>query len=586
VTPRGGAPLLAALPRAGVVAAAVARRWRRDTHRDVPVKSGAMPDFVEHWSRTAFRNVGLGLLAASGGLCAAWPVAGVPALGLTALYWYIGITDIRQEQHAIRRNFPVLGNVRYLLESVRPEIRQYLVESDADAAPFSRTDRTLVYRRAKKLDDTTAFGTRHDVYGVGYKFVAHALFPKHVPEDQRRVTIGGDLCKHPYSASLLNISAMSYGALSENAILALNTAAKRGNFYHNTGEGGISRFHLQPGGDIVWNVGTGYFGCGQGGKQRTFDPALFQANATRPEVKMIELKLSQGAKPSHGGLLPKAKVTRAIAEARGLPFPAVEDCNSPPAHSAFSTPRGLCEFLQRLRELSGGKPVGMKMCVGQPEDVSAVIHAMLQTGIFPDFITVDGGEGGTGAAPSEFVNGVGMPMKEGLALVHALLVGADIRHKVKLIAAGKVVSGLAIIETLAYGADLCNSARGMMFALGCIQALKCNTNKCPTGVTSQEPALMEGLVVPDKATRVFEFQAKTVETAFELMGAMGLTRPAQVDPRHFLQRIGPNQIRTLGEIYPHLEIKPGALLRKDSGLDRLQTAFDLDDGVVQYSYVS
>eukprot|EP00667_Euglena_gracilis_P005105 EG_transcript_5138 len=573
-----------AVPRRAVVlrmgAVAVQRRSQ------VGKKSGHLPDFVEHWSRTAFRNVGVGLIALAGGTFVFHPAAGASLAGVTALYWFVGLTDIRQEEHAIRRNFPVLGNIRYLLESVRPEIRQYIIESDLEAAPFSRNDRTLVYRRAKKVDDTLSFGTRRNVYDVGYKFIAHSLFPKHVPEENRRIHIGGPDCTQPYSASLLNISAMSYGALSENAILALNTAAKRGGFYHNTGEGGISRFHLEPGGDIVWNVGTGYFGCGSGGLKRVFDPEMFQHNASKPQVRMIELKLSQGAKPSHGGLLPKAKITKAIAEARGLPFPAAEDCHSPATHSSFDSPEGLCRFIQKLRELAGGKPIGLKLCVGQPEEISQLIHAMLATNIYPDFITVDGGEGGTGAAPSEFVDGVGMPMKEGLALVHAMLVGADIRWRMKLIAAGKIISGMGIVEALAYGADVCNSARGMLFALGCIQALKCNTNKCPTGITTQDPDLMAGLVVGDKADRVQEFQAKTVTTAFELIGALGLESPSAVRPCHFLQRISPVEIRDVGECYPHLEIAPGALLRKDSGLPRLQTAFDLDDGVVQTSYVS
>lgn len=466
----------------------------------------------------------------------------------------LGILDSVQTRHTVLRNFPLLGRLRYLLESVRPEIRQYFVESDSEDLPFSREKRSLVFQRAKGQLDTRPFGTLRDVNAVGYEWINHSLAPV-VPKDEAaRFTIGGTSCKKPYSSSLLNVSAMSFGALSKNAILALNTGAKRGGFAHNTGEGGISPYHLEPGGDLIWQIGTGYFGCRRGDGR--FDEALFREKCALPSVRMIELKLSQGAKPAHGGILPAAKITREIAAIRHVPLG--QDVNSPPAHSAFSGPHGLMMFVQKLRELSGGLPVGFKLCVGRPREWFAIVKAMLETEIVPDFITVDGGEGGTGAAPLEFINSVGMPLGDGLALVHGALEGAELRAKIKVIATGKVTSGFDILRHIAMGADGCNAARAMMFALGCIQALKCNTNKCPTGVATSDPNLMDGLVVAPKAERVYSYHKKTVHSFLEMLGAAGLGHPDALSGDHIVRRVGAGKIKSLGNIYP--SFTPGCLL--------------------------
>ena len=447
---------------ARAVAAVVGRR--HISQKD----SGSLPDFIEKWTPGVFRAVGAGLAVGTGVTAALGNVlpAAVCALA-TAAYWKVGIDDMAQTSSSIRRNFPVLGHMRYILESLRPEIRQYFIESDADGAPFNREHRSIAYQRAKGAPDTLPFGTRRDVYQEGYEFAAHSMWPAVASEAKSRVVIGSaeNGTTQPYSSSLLNVSGMSYGALSENAILALSRAAKAGGFSHNTGEGGMSRFHIEGGGDLVWNVGTGYFGCGSGTSKRVFDPVMFRDNARRDNCKMIELKLSQGAKPAHGGMLPRAKITPAIAEARGLAFPPIGDCDSPARHSAFDSPERMMEFIAQLRELSGGKPVGFKLCVGRPEELAALLRASLATGIAPDFITVDGAEGGTGAAPPEFSNSVGMPMAEGLTLVHAMLTGAGLRDRVRVIAAGKILTGFSVVRTLAMGADVCNAARAMLFSI-------------------------------------------------------------------------------------------------------------------------
>jgi glutamate synthase domain-containing protein 2 len=479
-----------------------------DKHVNVRSISAGLPDFIEDWDRHVFRKVGYGLTALT---VASFPVLHEAVLtvtltAITSAYWYIGYKDINQTHQTIRRNFPVLGNVRYLLEMIRPEIRQYLVENDDEAVPFSRNHRVVAYKRSKGVNATQPFGTRRDTNAIGYEWTNHSLYPTKLNASLQRVLIGGnnpEWCKQPYSSSLLNISAMSYGALSDRAILSLSAGARLGNFSHNTGEGGLSDFHKEGGADLVWNIGTAYFGCGkfaQGGV-RVFDPELFALNSQF--AKMIEIKLSQGAKPGHGGLLPKDKISESIAKARNLEYPVQEDCHSPARHNAFSNPSELCHFMQQLRTLSGGKPVGFKMCLGQPEELCALVHAFLDTGIHPDFITIDGGEGGTGAAPPEFSNSVGTPLAEALSFVHALLVGVGLRDprdksksKVALIASGKVLTGFSMYKNFALGADVCNAARSFLFALGCIQALKCNTNTCPTGITTQNPELTWGLVRP------------------------------------------------------------------------------------------
>jgi glutamate synthase domain-containing protein 2 len=437
--------------------------------------------------------------------------------------------------------------MRYLLEEIRPEIQQYFIESNTDGRPFSREERAVVYQRSKGALDTLPFGTQHDVYATGYEWINHSMAPVHPEDMDPRVLIGAGICKQPYSASILNISAMSFGALSGNAIESLNIGAREGGFAHNTGEGSISPHHLQ-GGDLIWQVGTGYFGCRTPDGQ--FDPERFTENATRDEVKMIEIKISQGAKPGHGGILPAKKITPEVAEIRGVPLGA--DVISPPAHSAFSNPTELLEFVTRLRELSGGKPVGFKLCIGKRREFLAVCKAMLETGLHPDFISVDGGEGGTGAAPIEFSNSLGCPLVEGLSFVHNALVGAGLRDRIKIIASGKVSSGFGLVKRIALGADLCYAARSMMISMGCIQARLCNTNTCPVGVATQNPTLAGGLVVRDKSVRVARYHNETVEAAVELIAAAGLASPSDLEPWHIMRRVSPVETKHYGEIIHYL----------------------------------
>lgn len=461
----------------------------------------------------------------------------------------VGLVDMTQKRQAIRRNFPVLGRMRYLLELIRPELYQYFVESDTEGVPFDREHRSLIYQRAKNARDTTPFGTKMDVYAPGYEWVNHSLQAKHVEAGNMRVTVGGPDCKQPYSCSLLNVSAMSFGSLSQNAILALSRGAKLGGFAHNTGEGGLSPYHLEGGGDLIWQIGTGYFSCRDA--QGNFSPTKFAEKSVLPNVKMIEIKLSQGAKPGHGGILPAAKVTAEIAEIRGVPMG--KDVLSPPTHSAFSTPIGLLEFVKQLRDLSGGKPVGFKLCVGRRREFLAICKAMVKTGITPDFITVDGGEGGTGAAPLEFSNHIGAPLTEGLIFVHNALVGYSLRKRIKILASGKVSSGFFMLKRLAIGADIIMSARSMMMAIGCIQALKCNSNHCPVGVATQDPHLMAGLDPTDKSVRVASYHKQTIHSLAEMLGALGLDSAQELRPWHLMHRLSANETRHYGELYHFLE---------------------------------
>ncbi len=469
---------------------------------------------------------------------------------------YMGIEDMIQTRQSIKRNFPIVGRLRYFFEMIRPEIQQYFVESNTDGAPINRNERSVIYQRSKKQIDTIPFGTQLNVYAEGYEWITHSIAPKdfHKMDHNPRVPFGGKECKQPYDMSVLNISAMSFGSLSQNAILALNSGAKVGGFAHNTGEGGLSPYHLQPGGDIIWQVGTGYFGARDEGGN--FSGDAFQKNAVKPNVKMIEIKLSQGAKPGHGGILPAAKNTPEIAAIRGVK--AGTTVFSPPFHSAFSTPTELILFVKKLRELSGGKPIGFKLCVGRKSEFLSICKAMVHLNIYPDFITVDGGEGGTGAAPPEFTNFVGMPLLDGLAFVDNALRGFGIRNEMKLIAAGKILTGFHILRAMALGADTCNCARAMMMALGCIQALECNTNKCPTGVATQDPYFVKGLVVEDKTIRVANFHKNTVESFVELIGAAGLDHPDKINRTHVYRRVFMNLVKTYEDIYP--TIPDGCLL--------------------------
>ncbi|WP_293777016.1 FMN-binding glutamate synthase family protein [uncultured Oxalicibacterium sp.] len=478
----------------------------------------------------------------------------IAAGGLTAL----GLRDLAQKEHALLRNYPILAHFRYLLESVRPEIRQYFLEEDTAPNPFSRNQRSLVYQRAKQAVDKRPFGTQMDVYKSDYEWINHSIQPATVGSHDFRITIGAERAQ-PYSASVFNISAMSFGSLSANAIRALNQGAQMGCFMHDTGEGSISRYHRpdrehEPGGDLVWEIGSGYFGCRD--EHGRFSPERFAQNASSPQVKMIEIKLSQGAKPGHGGMLPGAKVTAEIAEARGIPEGI--DCISPSSHSAFDSPLGLLQFIEQLRTLSGGKPTGFKLAIGHPWEFFGIVKAMMETGITPDFIVIDGGEGGTGAAPVEFTDHVGVPLQEALLLVHNTLVGAKLRDKIKLGASGKIVSAFDLVRTLALGADWCNSARGFMFALGCIQSQSCHTDRCPTGIATQDPLRQRAIIVPDKAQRVFHFHQNTLKALAELIAAAGLTHPADLRPHHLVRRVSANQVKLVSSLLPYLE--PGQLL--------------------------
>ena len=471
-----------------------------------------------------------------------------------ALLSLVGLVDYTQYRQAIRRNYPVIAHFRFFFEFIRPEIRQYFIEADREELPFSRAQRSIVYQRAKGTADKRPFGTQLNVYEPQYEWMNHSIAPTDIDNHDFRISIGGPDCTQPYSASVFNISAMSFGALSANAILALNEGAKRGNFCHDTGEGSISRYHRERGGDLTWEIGSGYFGCRNvnGG----FDEQKFKDSAVADQVKMIEIKLSQGAKPGHGGVLPGAKVTPEIAEARGVPIGI--DCISPSKHSAFSTPLGLLAFVVKLRALSGGKPVGIKFAVGHPWEWFGIVKAMQETGITPDFIVVDGGEGGTGAAPLEFTDHVGAPMREALMLVHNTLVGVNLRERIRIGASGKIVTAFDIVRAIAMGADWCNSARGFMFSLGCLQAQTCHTGHCPTGVTTQDPKRMRALVVPDKAERVFQFHQNTLKALKELLAAAGLTHPCDLGPEHVIRRVSSTEVRSLAAL--HTWAKPGELL--------------------------
>lgn len=484
-------------------------------------------------------------------------------IGATSLIWLpalwilliviplvmIGLYDMLQHKHSLKRTFPLLGRGRWVMEFFRPFIRQYFIESETDGVPINRMFRAVIYQRAKGDLDTVPYGTKVDTYRVGYEWIAHSMAALHVSDDeaQPRIRIGGPDCSQPYLSSILNVSAMSFGALSHNAIRALNSGAKKGGFSHNTGEGGASPYHFENGGDLVWQIGTGYFGCRT--KSGDFCSETFKEVASNPVIKMIEIKLSQGAKPSHGGILPAEKNTPEIAKIRDVePYTRVD---SPPTHSAFSTPIELTQFIGQLRVLSKGKPIGFKLSIGRMSEFMGVCKAMVATGIKPDFITVDGGEGGTGAAPLEFNNSVGMPLRDALAFVSDCLIGFGLRDDIKIIASGKIFTGFHIVKNLALGADICNSARGMMLALGCIQSLECNTNKCPVGVTTQNPALSKGIVVTEKSERVLHFQKETVRAAMELIASAGMNYPSQLNRTHILRRVSQSEIKRYDQVFPY-----------------------------------
>ena len=493
------------------------------------------------------------------------------ALGIVLLKWWlmviglvgfvVGIYDLMQVHHAVLRNYPISGHIRYLLEEFRPELRQYLIEDDQAAVPFSRQQRALAYQRAKNVSDTNAFGTLENLYQSGKEWFLQSTLSYPLKETNFRILVGGERCLQPYSMSVFNISAMSFGSLSAAAIEALNQGAKLGGFAHDTGEGAISPYHKKHGGDLIWELGTGYFGCRN--HDGTFSGEKFAERSRIEQVKMIEIKLSQGAKPGKGGVLPKEKITPEIAETRDVPMDA--DCVSPASHSAFTTPREMVQFWQQLRELSGGKPVGFKLCIGQPWQFMAIVKAMIEADNYPDFIVVDGAEGGTGAAPVEFMDNVGMPLLDGFLLVHNTLVGAGVRDKIKIGVSGKIISAFDIARMLALGADWCNSARGFMFAVGCIQSRACHTNKCPTGVATQDPYRQRALHIPDKAQRVYNFHKNTLKSLAAIVGAVGLKHPKDLQAYHIARRLENGQIKLLSKFYYFTE--PGVLLNLSARSD-------------------
>ncbi len=481
----------------------------------------------------------------------------LPLIGFFGCLSALGLYDMTQRRHAVLRNYPILGHIRYFFEMIRPEIRQYLIEDDQDEVPFSRDARAVVYQRAKNVEDKRAFGTKMAVYSSGYQWLTHSIKPKHIEDTDFRIDIGGPDCKQPYNASIYNISAMSFGALSANAILALNKGAKIGGFAHDTGEGGLSRYHREGGGDLIFEIGTGYFGCRD--DDGNFSPEKFTKVAAEDQVKMIEIKLSQGAKPGQGGVLPAAKITPEIAEARGIPMG--KTCRSPASHSAFDTPLEMMAFIKHLRELSHGKPIGFKLCIGHRREFMCIARAMLETDITPDFIVIDGKEGGTGAAPLEFANHMGMPLVEGLTFAHNTLRGVGLRDRISLGASGKLIHAFDIARTLALGADWCNSARGFMFAIGCIQAQACHTNHCPTGVTTQDPWRQNALDPESKAQRVANFHRNSLKALGDMTGAAGLDHPGKFLPHHLMMREKDRDMVTGQQVYPYMP--EGFLLREE-----------------------
>lgn len=461
---------------------------------------------------------------------------------LFALLAALGLYDWNQKKWTITRNYPVAGRIRWLFYTLRPYLRAYIVEDDLNGTPFSFEARNLIQARARGQVDTQAFGTERDLDDPDYYWLGHSIAPEPEPEKDPRVLVGNHQCTKPYSASVLNISAMSFGALSANAVRALNLGAKTGNFYHDTGEGGVSDYHLEHGGDLVWELGSGYFGART--KDGKFDAEMFRETASRDAIKMTEIKLSQGAKPGHGGMLPAAKLTEEISRIRLVP--AHQDCLSPRGHSAFSTPIELMEFVAQMRDLSSGKPVGIKLCIGQPHEPFALVKAMLETEIFPDFIVVDGAEGGTAAAPLELTDWVGMPLAEGSVLMRNALVGAGVKDKVRLAVSGKVYSGMGLARNLAMGADWCNAARAFMMSVGCIQSQRCHLGTCPTGVATQDAGRQRGLIPEVQGKRAAQFHAKTIEALTDIVAAAGFKHPTELKAEHLMRRAGPENVISMG----------------------------------------
>tara|TARA_R110000868_G_scaffold69261_1_gene204136 strand:- start:11150 stop:12766 length:1617 start_codon:yes stop_codon:yes gene_type:complete len=499
--------------------------------------------------RQGFYVVSLIVSAIIGTLAYFWPWC-IHFFWLAGPLILLGCYDVMQRRRNVLRNYPVLGHFRYMLEGIRPQIQQYFIERNTEEVPFSREQWELIQERSTNSVDELPFGTQRDVHALGYEWINHSLAPKAVINEEFKVMVGGSECKKPYLASRLNVSAMSFGALSKNAVRALNRGARLGGFAQNTGEGGLTKYHLKEGGDVFWQIGTGYFGCRS--NDGHFDEDKFQEKAILDNVKMVEIKLSQGAKPAHGGILPAAKISKEISEIRGVPMG--EDCISPPAHTAFSTPKGLLDFVAKLRDLSGGKPIGFKLCLGIRREFLGICKAMIETGITPDFITVDGSEGGTGAAPLEFTDFIGTPLDEGLVFVHNALVGAGVRDEIKIIASGKIVTGFDVVCKLALGADMCNAAREMMFSIGCIQSRKCHTNKCPTGVATQDPKRYYALDPKSKAPQVRNYHHATLRNYRAILGAAGVSHPDELRRSRIRRQVSQTQALRYSDIYPELEL--------------------------------
>jgi glutamate synthase domain-containing protein 2 len=507
--------------------------------------------------RQIFTLILLALLAATYGISLLWPPF-VWAYAVVIPLFLVAVYDVLQKRHNILRNYPLMGHWRYILLSIRPQIQQYFIMSDQNGRPFNKEQRDLVCNRAEKKLDELPFGSQIDMDAPGYQWINQSLSPTVASKYSGVIKVGNEQCKKPYIASRLNISAMSYGALSQHAIRALNRGASIGGFAHNTGEGGLSQYHLMEGGDIFWQIGTGYFGCRT--KDGGFCAEKFKEKSRLDNVKMIEIKLSQGAKPAHGGILPAPKVSKKIAQVRDVP--AHQDCISPPAHTAFSGPTGLLKYVKQLRELSGGKPIGFKMCLGIHADFMAICKAMIETKIYPDFITVDGAEGGTGAAPLEFTDHIGTPLNDALIFIHNCLVGISVRSKIKIISSGKIISGFDMASKIALGADMCNSARGMLFSLGCVQSRRCHTNKCPTGVATQNPLLYYGLNIANKAPKVVSFHNATIASFQAVLGAVGVAHPEELTPRHIHKRIEGTKEQSYDVLYHYLS--DGDLLNEET----------------------
>ncbi len=479
----------------------------------------------------------------------------VPFFCFFIILFLISLKDFLQKKRSVLSNFPLLGRFRFFLESIRPELRQYYWEADDDELPYSRNQRTMVYQRSKDEGGVRPFGSLEKMYENDFVWLNHSITPSKINDDNFRTKVGKG--KNAYEMSVLNISGTSFGAISPPAITSLNKAAKIGGFAHNTGEGSLSKYHESGEGDTIWQISTGYFGCRD--KKGEFNPKNFSIKAKLDQVKMIEIKLSQGAKPGHGGMLLAPKVTSEIAETRGVE--EGKDCISPPRHKEFSNPSQLLDFVEKLRKLSGGKPIGIKLCIGHPWEFISIVKTMVLEKRIIDFVTVDGSEGGTGAAPAEFTDHIGCPLKDAIVFVDNALVGANLRDRVKIGVSGKIVSAFDIAHVCALGADWVNMARPFMFSIGCIQCRSCHTGECPTGIATMDPMRYRAIDIEDRSNRAYNFHKNTLFVLKELLEAVGVTHPVQLNRRHIVRRLSESDIRLADQIYPKA-VKGELLLKK------------------------